>query len=247
MKRRRPITNQGADALAASSVPPLTADANRHAPRPAHPGKAAAAANAAPIAAAAYRAAPSGGVIACPPSSTASAANPAPSAGARAANRRTQPRAVVCATPAASAAGRTPHRPAATAASAPPITPAASSRRTRTNAGSSAWVTRHVPHLRRGTKTRRQLSGTRTQRRYPDQNVIGPEQDGQPGRGNSRSRPAATYASTGSGHGHTMAKGRHRLRSLPATVAKRRRGGITHNTTQTARSWPAPGGQAPRT
>ncbi len=130
--------------------------------------------------AAANRAAPSGGVNASPPSSTASAANPAPSAGARAANRRHQPRAVVCATPARSAAGRTPHRPAATAASTPPIVPAVSSRRARTNAGSSAWLTRHAPHRSRGTKTRRQPRRSRTQRRYPDQNVIGPAHDGCP-------------------------------------------------------------------
>src|SRR6185437_2653768 len=38
---------------------------------------------------------------------------------------------------------------------------------------------------------------------------------------------------------------RHRLRSLPATVAKRRRGGITHTTTQTAKSWPPRSSQAP--
>jgi NTPase len=35
----------------------------------------------------------------------------------------------------------------------------------------------------------------------------GPAHDGQPGRGNPTSRPAATYASTASGHGHTMATG----------------------------------------
>ena len=34
-----------------------------------------------------------------------------------------------------------------------------------------------------------------------------PAHDGQSGRGNPRSRPAAAYASTASGHGHTMATG----------------------------------------
>ncbi len=38
--------------------------------------------------------------------------------------------------------------------------------------------------------------------------------------------------------------GRHRLGSLPATVAKRRRGGIPHVKNRTAKSWPASSGQA---
>src|SRR5260221_7174815 len=36
---------------------------------------------------------------------------------------------------------------------------------------------------------------------------MGTGQDGQSGRGNSTARRAATYASTASGHGHTMATG----------------------------------------
>jgi len=138
MKRRLPITYQGEVMLAAISLPPLTADANRHAPSSAHPGRPDAAANAAPIAAAANRAAPSGGVIAGPPRSTASAANPAPSTGARDPNRRTHPRAVVYGTPARSAAGRTPHAPAATCPITEPTVSAASSRQASANAGSSA-------------------------------------------------------------------------------------------------------------
>ncbi len=47
-----------------------------------------------------------------PPSSTASAEKLTASSPARAVNRRTQPRAVVYGTPAAAAAGRTPHPPA---------------------------------------------------------------------------------------------------------------------------------------
>jgi hypothetical protein len=39
------------------------------------------------------------------------------------------------------------------------------------------------------------------------QNTSGPAQDGQSGRGNPGSRPAAADASTASGHGHTMATG----------------------------------------
>lgn len=162
MKRRLPITYQGEVVLAAISLPPLTAEANRHDPSPAHPGKAAAAANAAPIAASANRVAPAGGGNDCPPSSTASAANPAPICGARAANRRTHPRAVVYGTPALAAAGRTPHRPLATSATTTPITSAVSSRQASENAGSNAWVTWHGPHRTRGMKIRTQRPAART-------------------------------------------------------------------------------------
>ena len=51
------------------------------------------------------------GSIASPPSSTASAANPPPAGPPARPNRRTQPRAVVCGTPARAAAGRTPPAP----------------------------------------------------------------------------------------------------------------------------------------
>src|SRR6185437_14342964 len=53
-----------------SSLSPVTDDANGHAPRPAHPGRPAAAPDAAPIAASANRAAPGGGITGCPPSPT---------------------------------------------------------------------------------------------------------------------------------------------------------------------------------
>ena len=79
MKRRLPTTRKGEPVLAAISVPPLTDDANRHAPSPSHPGRPAAAANAAPTAASANRPGSAAGRIASPPSSTASAANPVPS------------------------------------------------------------------------------------------------------------------------------------------------------------------------
>ncbi len=71
--------------LAAISLPPAIAEANRHAPSRPHPGRLAAAA---PIAVSANRPAPGQGVTACPPSSTATAANAAPSSAARARNRR---------------------------------------------------------------------------------------------------------------------------------------------------------------
>src|SRR6266496_6450732 len=102
MKRRVPATRKGEPVLAAISLPPLTDDANRHTPTASHPGKPAAAPNAALIPDSANRAASAGGRTASPPSSTASAANAVPSSPARAENRRTQPRAVVCGTPALS-------------------------------------------------------------------------------------------------------------------------------------------------
>ena len=129
MKRRLPTTNQGEIALAAISLPPLTDDANRHRPAASHPGKAAAASNAAPIAASANRPASAAGPIASPPSSTASAANAIPSSPARPPNRRTHPRAVVCGTPARAAAGRTPHAPPATCPITAPIVSAVSKAR----------------------------------------------------------------------------------------------------------------------
>lgn len=190
MKRLLPITYHGEIMLAAISVPPLTTDANRHAPSPAHPGNPDPASNAAPTAATAKRAAPAGGVITGPPSSTASAANPAPTRGARTANRRTQPRAVVYGTPARSAARHTTHPPDAPA-STPPITSATSGRHASANAGNNAWLTPHEPHRTRGTNTRQHSPASRTQRRYPDQNTTGPAHDGQSGRGNSTSRSAA--------------------------------------------------------
>ena len=139
MKRRLPTISQGEVVLAAISLPPLTEDANRHPPRPAHPGSALAASNAARIAASANRPAVSTpGAIASPPSSTASAANPTPICAARDRNRRTHPRAVVCGTPARSAAGRAPHEPPATCSITAPTVSAVSSRQASTNAGSSA-------------------------------------------------------------------------------------------------------------
>jgi len=138
MKRHLPTISQGEIALAAISLPPLTDDANRHEPRPAHPGSAHAASNAAPIAASANRPGSAAGPITSPPSSTASAANPAPVAAARARNRRSHPRAVVCGIPARSAAGRAPHEPPATSAITAPTVSAVSSRQASTNAGSTA-------------------------------------------------------------------------------------------------------------
>jgi hypothetical protein len=162
MKRRLPTISQGEVVLAAISLPPLTDDANRHAPSRSHPGKPAAAANAAPIAVSAKRPASAGGRIASPPSSTASAANAAPSSPARTPNRRTHPRAVVCGTPTRAAAGRTPHVPPATCPITAPTASATPSRQASTNAGSSAWLTRHGPQRTLGTKIFRQRPAART-------------------------------------------------------------------------------------
>ena len=138
MKRRLPAIRKGEVVVAAISLPPLTDDANRHTPRPAHPGSAHAASKAAPIAASANRPGPAAGPIASPPSSTASAANATPASGALRRNRRSHPRAVVCGTPARSAAGRAPHEPPATSAITAPTVSAVSSRQASTNAGSRA-------------------------------------------------------------------------------------------------------------
>jgi len=165
MKRRLPVISQGEFVLAAIRVPPLTAQANRHNPSPAHPGRPHAAPHAAVIASRANRTAPAAGRIASPPRSTASAANATPRSSARAPNRRTHPRAVVCGTPARSAAGRTPPPPPATSSTTVPITSAVSRRFTSTNAGSSAWDTSQGPHRTLGTKILRQRPATRTKRR----------------------------------------------------------------------------------
>ena len=162
MKRRLPTIRKGEIALAAISLPPLTDDANRHRPAASHPGKPAAASNAAVIAVSAKRPASAGGQIASPPRSTASAANATPSSAARAPNRRTQPRAVVCGTPARAAAGRTPHAPPATCPITAPTASARSSRQASTNAGSRACVTWHGPQRTLGTKIFGQRPAART-------------------------------------------------------------------------------------
>ena len=162
MKRRLPTIRKGEVMLAAISLPPLTADANRHRPTASHPGSAAAAPNAAPIAATAKAPASAAGPITCPPSSTASAANPAPSDGPRARNRRTHPRAVVNGTPARSAAGRIPHVPPATSPITVPIVSAVSSRQASANAGSNAWLASQRPHRSLGTKILRERPAART-------------------------------------------------------------------------------------
>lgn len=124
--------------LAVISFPPLTEEANRHRPSAAHPGSEHAASNAAPIAATANRAGSAAGRTGSPPSSTVSAANATPVPGARARNRRSHPRAVVCGTPARSAAGRAPHAPPVTSSITAPVVWAVSSRQVSANAGSRA-------------------------------------------------------------------------------------------------------------
>jgi hypothetical protein len=130
--------------LAAISLPPVTAEANRHAPSRPHPGRLAVAANTAPISVSANRPAPAAGVTACPPSPTAAAAanatpqlrgagpEPAdPAAGGRIRHPRPLRRRADPALPADR------HLPAAE-----PMVSAASSRQAGVNAGSGGWLTR---------------------------------------------------------------------------------------------------------
>src|ERR1017187_993019 len=69
---------------------------------------------------------------------------------------------------------------------------------------------------------------SRTYRRYPDQNTIGTAHDGQSGRGNSPSRPAAAYTPAGSGHGHTTDTGDTPPRIPPRHRDQTMRGGLPH-------------------
>lgn len=154
MKRRLPTTNQGESVLAANSLPPHTADTNRHTPSAAQPASEAAACHATLIAASAQASGPAGGLTASPPNSTANAANAVANLAVLAAKRLHHPRAVVCGIPRRSAGGRTPERPAATSAMTSPIDSTTSSRPTSTNAGSRAWVFWHPPQRARATKIR---------------------------------------------------------------------------------------------
>ncbi len=99
MKRRLPNTRQGGSVLDLINIPPVTTDTNAHNPAvntSCRPTAALCAlaitATAAAIASLATR------VSTSPPSSIVNAANPDHNTAARAANRRTQSRAVVCGT-----------------------------------------------------------------------------------------------------------------------------------------------------
>lgn len=95
MKRRLPMINQGESVLAAINLPPLTAETNRQTPSASQPGRPDATRHASAIASNAQTRRSRTGANAFPPSSTASAANAIATRGARAANRRHHPRAVV--------------------------------------------------------------------------------------------------------------------------------------------------------
>src|SRR5439155_5749282 len=78
-----------------------------------------------------------------------------------------------------------------------------------------------------------------------DQNTSGPAHDGQAGRGTSTFRPADTYASTGSGHGHTMATGDSPPRIPPRDRPRNEARRDPSRPAETGKSWPAqrqPGG-----
>ena len=95
MKRRLPMNNQSGFVLVPSSLPPLTADKNRHDPSAAQPGRPAPACQAAAIAASVHPSTRRTGLTAVPPNSTANAANAEAKRSARSRNRRHQPLAVV--------------------------------------------------------------------------------------------------------------------------------------------------------
>lgn len=95
MKRRLPITNQSESVLAATKLPPATAETNLHRPSAAQPGSDNAASHAASIAANAHSAVSAVGATVAPPSSTANAANATATRAAPALKRRHHPRAVL--------------------------------------------------------------------------------------------------------------------------------------------------------
>ena len=162
MKRRLPTIRKGETVLAAISLPPLTDDANRHRPTASHPGKPGGRVERRRDRGQREPARLSGRADRLPAQLHRQRRERHPELPARARNRRTQPRAVVCGTPARAAAGRTPHPPPATCPITAPTVSATSSRQASTNAGSSAWLTRHGPHRSLGTKIFRQRPDART-------------------------------------------------------------------------------------
>ena len=232
MKRRLPTTRKGEPVLAAISLPPLTDDANRHAPSRKPSRQARGRGERRADRGQREPARLSGRADRLPAQldrQRREHRRPAPPARAR--NRRTQPRAVVYGTPARAAAGRTPHAPPATCPITAPTVSATSSRQASTNAGSSAWLTRHGPHRTLGTKIFRQRraglppghaasSQTRTPaaRRTTGRPGGGPPPSGQPPHTH---RPAA-------GTAIRWPRATHRLRIPPRDRRQTRRGGIPH-------------------
>ena len=230
MKRRLPTIRIGRDCVGRDQPP---AAHRRREPPPAQrqpiPAGRRAAPNAAPIAANANRPASADGRTASPPSSTASAANATPSSGARAPNRRTQPRAVVYGTP--SPRRRRPH----------PAPPAGHLRDHRADRlGRIQPPGQHERRQQRMTHPARPAPQPRHEdlpapARRPDMTPVPRPQHHRPARttGNPdagtpphgppprRHRPAA-------GTAIPWPRATHRLGSLPATVRQTRRGGIPH-------------------
>jgi hypothetical protein len=160
---------------------------------------------------------------------------------ARRRNRRTQPRAVVYGTARRAAAGRTPHPPPVTSAITAPTVSATSSRQASTNAGNSAWLTRHA----RSAAAARRSSGSGPP---PGHDASSPTTT--PGPGARRARrtgelhlPPSRHVRidrqrAGPYHGH----GRHRLGSLPRPWPNEGEEGSLTFQRGHPRSWPA---QAP--
>lgn len=138
MKRRLPTIINGTSVLAASSLPPLTAETNRHRPTAHQPGKPVAASHEPSIASSAHRHTSPPTFTAGPPNSTDSAANDTATPSPADLNLRHHPRAVVYGTFSRSAARATPPGPAAAVSITSPIDSTTCSRPTSTNAGNSA-------------------------------------------------------------------------------------------------------------
>ena len=207
IKRRLPTTYQGETVLAAISLPPVTAEANRPAPsRPIPAGSRLRRAGRRSQLARTGPPRPGRDRLPArlhrhrrerhPPAPRRGPGTGGPAAGGRIRHSRPLHRRADL---------HLPRRPP------PPGPPSRWSRphpaaRPSVNAGSSARLTPHRAHRSRARRSSStgpppgQHAGTRPEHQRPGTRR-------QSGRGNPRSRPAATYASTTSGRGHTMASG----------------------------------------
>ena len=149
------------------------------------------------------------------------------------------PRAVVYGTPARAAAGRTPHAPPATcrdhrADRLGHIQPPGQHERRQQR---MAHPARRAPH-----PAARRSSGSGPPPGHdastPTRTPAARRTTGSPGAGTPPRRPAATYASTGSGHGHTMATGDTASDPSPRSWPNEARRDPSRST-GTAKSWPA--------
>jgi hypothetical protein len=207
MKQRPPKTRQGGSVLDLINKPPQTTDTKSHNPGVNNQCRTPAALCAHCIATTV--AAPTTAGIAAgisPPNSTVNATNPDHNNDAFNRNERTQPRAVVCGTSTADATPLTPQSPR-TPLRTSPIDAATSRRPITRNDGKRTCETRQPEQRPRASHNRQQRPATRTDRSYLDQKTIGTKHAGHATRGTTTERPAKTYDSTETGHGHTIATG----------------------------------------